>query len=222
MLENDKGQFAKIIRTTMQVCGGEIPDADVLRVWWSALLQYSIEDVSAAFSRYATRGKFPPKPADILEILDKIKPDGRPSADEAWAIAPKTEDASAVISDEMAEALSVAQPLIESRDLIAARMAFKAAYERAVEANKLRGIPPKWFPSLGSNPHERERAIADAVRLGRLRPEHGAALLPPERAIPMLEQAGKPLLLEGRKLSPEDAERNFSAMRRALHGKDTP
>ena len=55
MLDNDKQQFAQIVRTTMMVCGGSAPEADVLRIWWAALLAHDIADVSAAFSQYATR-----------------------------------------------------------------------------------------------------------------------------------------------------------------------
>lgn len=181
MRDDDKKQFAQIVRSTMLVCGGEAPEADVLRIWWSVLLPYDIADVRAAFSQYAARGKYAPKPADILEIVDAIRPDGRPSADEAWALVPRDENTSAVMTEEIAAAMSVAQPLLDEGDQVAARMAFKAAYVRMVEENKRQGIPAKWFPSLGHDVDGRLPVITEAVRLGRLSVDHAEKLLPREK-----------------------------------------
>ena len=89
MFDSDKKQFAQLLRSTMLVCGGEAPEPDVLRIWWGSLQIHDIDTVSAAFSQYAMRGKYQPKPADILEIIDRIKPDGRVGADEAWAMIPR-------------------------------------------------------------------------------------------------------------------------------------
>lgn len=178
MLDSDKKQFAQIVRSTMLVCGGDAPEPDVLRIWWAAMQRLDIADVSAAFSQYAMRGKYAPKPADILEIMDRIKPDGRPGADEAWAMIPQDESASVVWTQEMAEALGIAQPLLNEGDKIAARMAFKGAYQRIVEQNKLAGVAPVWAPSLGHDPHGREAALTRAVELGRLSQSHVAGLLP--------------------------------------------
>lgn len=178
MLDADKKQFAKIVRSTMLVTGGEAPEPDVLRIWWAALKNYAISDVSAAFSEYAIRGKFAPKPADILGILDRMLPDGRLGADEAWAMIPRDEASSVVWTDEMAQAFGIALPLLNEGDAIAARMAFKEAYVRIIDANKRQGIAPNWKPSLGHNPDDRERAISEAMRLGRISPEHAQSLLP--------------------------------------------
>jgi hypothetical protein len=178
MRDTDRKQFAQIVRSTMMVCGGEAPDADVIRIWWASLEKFDLSDVSAAFSQYAQRGKYAPKPADILEIIDRIRPDGRPGADEAWAMIPRDESASVVWTQEMSEALGVAQPLLDECDQIAARMAFKESYQRIVERNKLAGVAPVWIPSLGTDPHGRDAVLTKAVTLGRLSCEHAAALLP--------------------------------------------
>ena len=61
MLDNDKQQFAQIMRSTMLVCGGSAPEPDVLRIWWAALQAFELADVSQAFSQYAIRGKYAPK-----------------------------------------------------------------------------------------------------------------------------------------------------------------
>jgi hypothetical protein len=115
----------------------------------------------------------------IIEEVEKLKPDGRLGADEAWAIYPHDEATSAVISNEMAEAMQVAYPLLQEGDKVGARMAFKNAYERITENNKANGHEPKWFPSLGSDPSGRELVITEAVRLGRLPQSTIQTLLPP-------------------------------------------
>lgn len=191
MLDNDKNQFAQIVRSTMLVCGGSAPEVDGLQIWWKSLQSYSIESVSSAFSEYVMRGKFAPRPADILEILDRALPDGRPGADEAWAMIPRDEASSVVWTDEMAEAWGIAKPLLDEGDQVGARMSFKEAYARLVDAAKRAGTPPKWFPSLGSDKEGRDVALGEAVRLGRLGAQHAISLLPPDKVAPMLQLAGE-------------------------------
>lgn len=220
MFEKDKQQFAKIVRSTMLVCGGDAPEADVLRIWWASLQNYDLANVSAAFSEYAMRGKFAPKPADILGILDRLLPDGRPGADEAWAMIPKDEQSSAVMTEEMAEALGIARPLLDEGDKIAARMAFKEAYARIVGANKTAGIKPKWFPSLGADKAGRDLVIAEAVRLGRLGAAHAIGLTAPDNVQSMLENAGENnLALEYRPEDTAKARENLARLREMLMGK---
>lgn len=219
MQDSDKKQFAQIVRSTMLVCGGSAPEPDVLRIWWGALAAHGMDIVSAAFSRYATHGKYAPKPADILEIIELIKPDGRPGADEAWAMIPRDEYASVVMTEEMAEALHIAQPLLDEGDQVAARMAFKEAYARIVDAAKRDGRPVKWFPSLGQDKEGREAVLAEAVRLGRIGAEHAIGLLPPHKVVPMLENSGnKTLALKHKPVSAEKAAENLARMKAMLAG----
>jgi hypothetical protein len=218
---DDKKQFAQIVRSTMLVCVGEAPEPDVLRIWWASLHGYTIEAVSAAFSEYAMRGKFAPKPSDILYILDRLLPDGRPGADEAWAMIPMDEFTSAVMTQEMAEALHIAQPLLDAGDKIAARMAFKEAYTRIVDANKRNGVKPSWFPSLGQDKECRDSVLAEAVRLGRLSADHAIGLLPPDKVAPMLQCAGEEkLALEYKMPSAEEAMARIEKMKAALKIKE--
>lgn len=203
MLEQDKKQFAQVVRSTMLVCGGSAPESDVLRIWWATFEQFDLADISMAFSQYAQRGEYAPKPADILKILDRIKPDGRPTADEAWAMIPRDEMTSAVMTQEMADAWGVARPLLDEGDQVAARMAFKDVYNRNVEESKRNGLPPKWFASLGHDPDGREDALTDAVLRKRITAEFAERLLSPEKADSMRARPGiKQPLLEN-KTNPE-------------------
>lgn len=178
MFEYDKQEFARTLRLTLSLYGNDSKNPELLAFWFSLLKYHSIESVSKALAIHAAKSKFSPKPADILEIIDRVNPDGRPGADEAWAMIPRDEYTSAVMTEEIAEAYGIAKPLLDDGDQVAARMAFKEAYVRIVGKNKLAGIAPKWFPSLGRDLAIRETVINEAVRLGRLGFEHAAKSVP--------------------------------------------
>lgn len=213
MRDTDRQEFKSILVSTMSVYGNEI-SADVMRIWWAALSTHSMDEVRLAFSRHIqdTRsGRFAPKPADILSIIEAFKPDGRLGADEAWAMIPHDEASSAVITDEMAEALRIAQPLIDEGDMIAARMTFKEAYSRIVATNKSLGKSPRWFASLGHDPVGREAALNAAVEMGRLSADHAQSLLPSPKST-ALDGIVQGLLADKSKMSLERMDENRHKM----------
>lgn len=111
--------------------------------------------------------------AAVVSRLD----DGRPGADEAWAMIPRDEYRSVVWTDEMATAYGVAAPLLAEGDQVAARMAFREAYQAAVSRARDANRQPTWHPSLGWDPAGREAVLRDAVEKGRLpRPQAITAL----------------------------------------------
>lgn len=84
MVEEDKRDFAAVLRATLDVYGKEA-SPDVLRIWWAALQDRSIDEVRAGFSRYirsTESGTFPPKPADIIRMIDGSSAD---RGMQAWA-----------------------------------------------------------------------------------------------------------------------------------------
>ena len=118
-------------------------------------------------------------PADIVSRI--MMDDGRPSADEAWAMLPRSESESVVWSDEMAEAYGVVTSIIYT-DQFSARKSFVAAYQRIVDKNRDYGIAPHWTPSLGTYEPGRNQAIIDAVYKHRLSPAYARSIcsdLPP-------------------------------------------
>lgn len=192
MLDSDKSKFLKMMQATLAVYD-KTATTETVGLWWNLLACYEFSDVEQAFGRFlkSAEGKWSPKPASIISIIDAMRPDGRLGADEAWAMIPRDEFASAVMTTEMAEALRVAQPLLDEGDQVAARMAFKESYARIVEANKRNGIKPSWFPSLGQDKEGRDAVLAEAVRLGRISADHAIGLLPPDKIAPMLQSAGE-------------------------------
>lgn len=178
MLDSDKKEFASIVSATLKTYRIE-PDADVLRLWWGVLQRFTIEQVRDGFSRYVgSKGADFILPTHIVSAIEANEPDGRVGAEEAWATYPHDEALSSVITNEMADAMQIAQPLLNDGDKIGARMAFKEAYNRIVAQNKLNGITPKWFASLGHSKEGREIALKDAVAKGRLTQDHATSLLP--------------------------------------------
>lgn len=179
MIDSDKNAFRDVVRATLAVYRVETPP-EVLRVWWGVLKQYSLEQVQNGFSRFVSspESKYPPVPAHIVEAIEAVTSDGRPGADEAWAIYPHDESDTAAITDEIADAMRVAYPMMRGGDKVAARMAFKEAYTRIVATNKAHGIPVRWFMTLGSERDKREIAINDAVVRGLISHDHATGLLP--------------------------------------------
>ena len=192
MSENEKNAFVSLLKSVFGIYESK-PDEMTLGIWWKMLCAFDLTQIQAAFEQHlkGPKGEFTPKPSNILQYLDAMNPDGRPTPDEAWAMMPWGEEGSVVMSEEMAEADRYAQPLRDRKDQVAARRAFVDAYSRIVEKNRLTGVPPKWFPSLGTDKGGKDQALAEAVRLGRMSASHASSLIPADRAAAMLRLAGK-------------------------------
>lgn len=215
MLDIDKLNFKNLVIASISIYQQEVTN-DVLRLWWAALQKFEFSQVSEAFSRHLldkNEGKFPPRPAHIIAHLDAMNPNGRIGAEEAWALYPHNEASSAVITDEMAEAMQVAQPLLNEGDKIGARMAFKEAYTRITEHNKFNGKSPRWFASLGHSKDGREQALKLAVEKGRVSEDYAISLLPAAIHSNVQKVIGSmQLLTSNDKLTPEQQDKNHARM----------
>lgn len=132
----------------------------------------------------------------LAEIINRID-DGRPGPDEAWAMLPRTEDQTAVWTEEMRNAYGAAAPLIAEDDMQAARFAFRESYAVLVQRARSEAKPAVWTVTLGHDPHARESVIVDAVQKGRLTADYAMRLLPyRDDPSPALKQliATKPVL----------------------------
>jgi len=113
----------------------------------------------------------------VQDVVSRLE-DGRLGAEEAWAMLPKTEADSVVWTAEMAEALRSCQDLLDDGDRVAARMAFKQAYDRLVAAARDAGRPADWQVSLGHDPRGREQALREAVERGRISLDYAQTVHP--------------------------------------------
>lgn len=167
----------KAIAVTAELTGTEL-SAVALRVMESDLSSYPESSVLHALDRCRKEltGRL-----TLAAVIDRLNgDDGRPSADEAWALAldARNESLTVVWTDEARSAFAVARPVLDAGDKIGARMAFRDAYDRIVRDNRSANIPANWSASLGWDSCQREIALKSAESRGLLPSAHAAALLP--------------------------------------------
>jgi hypothetical protein len=177
MQPTEKKPFLEMLTDTLASYGKPLPEGALLAAWWSNLEPFPLRIVAMAFSEYrAENGEFPPVPAGIAKRCKLM--DGRPGAEEAWAIALTSRDEADTVvwTAETAEAFAICSPIFP--DEVGARMAFKEAYSRLVAAARLTGKPSVWSVSLGWDVQKREAVIERAHVAGLLAAPAVRALLP--------------------------------------------
>lgn len=186
MRKDDLPEFAQMLDDCYSLLGkGTLPSATAKALFFRALGVHSIEAVRAGFDAHVKdpqRGRFAPTPADVIaQIEGLVADDGRPGAEEAWAMCSNADDESETVvwSDEMSQAYSVAGPLMQAGDHIGARMAFKEAYLRLVDAARRERKPVSWSVSLGHDVNKRHAALVTAETRGLLPNGEALRLAPP-------------------------------------------
>jgi hypothetical protein len=148
-----------------------------IALWWNALMAFDLLTVKGLLTEHVATAKFMPTIAELLDALKSM--DGRPDPEEAWSIVARSlqdESVTVVWTQEMAQAFGVALGL--SNDRVAARMAFKEAYQNAVREARKQSRPAKWTASLGHDVGGREGVLVQAQRQGKLTADYVSALLP--------------------------------------------
>lgn len=170
-------KIIQAIAVTAELTGTELSEA-AIRLMESDLSDYPADAVLRALDRCRKELKGRMTLAAVIERIEDR--DGRPGAEEAWALALGACDESATVvwNDEIAQAYATAAPLLDARDKVGARMAFKEAYERITRSNRENGMTPRWYPSLGSDPGQREAVLSLAVERGSLPSGAAQALIP--------------------------------------------
>lgn len=166
-------EIIKAVTATAEVMGMEL-SIDGARLFCDDLSEYPEHSVLSALKkcRQEVRGKL-----TLSDVISRID-DGRPGANEAWAMMPRSENESVVWTDEMASAMNSAQPLLDAGDKVAARMAFIEHYEREVTKARREKAKVRWTPSLGHDKFGREAVLQKAVELNRISYDHAVKLLP--------------------------------------------
>ena len=161
------------VKATYAVIGQDVTDLQ---------LACTVEDLSgypeSSVMHALSRCRKELRKLTLADILDRL-PGGHPGPEEAWSTisrAMSNEALSLVWSDEMREAYGVANNIGD--DPVAARMAFKETYQRLVSQARADGRQPKWSVSQGTDKADRERAILEGVKQGRLSAPYAQRLLP--------------------------------------------
>lgn len=216
---NMRRRFSELMDQLGLVYDKDVPPA-LKRLYWDDLEHLPIEQIERAMRahrRDPERGRFWPRPADLLARCQDPRL-VHPAPDAAWALALESldESRSVVMTEQIMHARSAALPVWESGDKIGARMAFKAAYEQLLAAD---AGPPRWAFSPGHDPAHRA-ALAQRVL------DHG--LLPRERVerflpAPEVTPAGAAIagLLTGNvvghpALSDQETRERLAEVRRAI------
>ena len=201
----------KAVAVTAELTGTELSEA-ALRVMAGDLDGYPEAAVICALDRCRKELKTRLTLAAVLERIEAQ--DGRPGADEAWAIALGGQDEADTVvwTNEIAQAFAVALPVLEGRDKVGARVAFRDAYERLVREARENGTRCAWIASIGHDATRRESALSRAVEQGRIAHASVAHLLPaPAGTAPVVAALieGRPqALLQAPELSVADHDAN--------------
>jgi hypothetical protein len=214
--ENDMEWLLQQLVGTAELLGFPItpPAAAMLA---DDLSSYPKEVLGRALSRLRNEhtGRLTPK--SILDRIDEVM--GRPAANEAWALAVEAMDerATVVWTNEMSDAWLVAKSLAAEGDMVGARMAFIAAYERLVRIARDSRTPPEVSVSLGWDKDGREVALDKAVQLGRITAEAADKHRVLKLAAPAIDAVA---LLEGKAVdfpgAPPDVRARLAVLRATL------
>lgn len=189
-------RIAALLGMTAEIMGTQL-QTSTLVMMADDLVSYELADVENALKRCRRELTGRLTLATIIERIESS--DGTPGPEEAWALMSRSEDDTVIITEEMAEAMQFARPLLNDGDKIAARMAFKDSYTRTVREARANHIKPKWFISMGHDKQGRAQPIAEAVRTRKITLGHAIGLLSPSAKAEVLQLTGNvshPFLLE--------------------------
>lgn len=187
MNANDFSEFVDAWNVAQEVMPfGKTLSNAAMKVTFKLLSGYPFEHVAAAIYKHIETSDRAPQPSDIIKLLNMG--DEHLDADSAWLIVPKSEEDSAVWTDEMATAWGSCSKLYYSGDIFNATRGFKSEYKRICEISKLTNKPVNWTLTKGTNHELLKTCVEEALRLGRLKPDY---------ANRVLDSLPKPITLEG-------------------------
>ena len=158
------GRKLKAVSATAMIIRGSALSAQELPIYERLLEQYTVDQVDNALLRVQRECEFFNPKAVISRIND-----GRPEVEEAWSLVRFDESSTFVMTDEMSIAFGVALEIYnEDGDRIAARMAFKEKYTSELANARAQGSKAKWFISAGTDKSGQEKAVKEALQLGRI------------------------------------------------------
>ena len=173
----DWKKLIEAIAVAQEVTGTPLGSDAAIEAMVMDLQAYPQGQVLAAIRRCMREVKGKLTLADIISRID----DGRPPREVAWSMVPKNEAASVCWTTEMRDAYAVCYRLVESGEMVQARMAFLQAYDAQVQLARDSRHPVEWVFSLGTDKDARELVILDAAEKGRVSIEGAQRLLPYHR-----------------------------------------
>lgn len=186
-----KQEFEKFEEILGDVAGlyGKSLSTNQTVMYFRALIKYTLQDVQAAINGHVSdpeRGRFMPLPADIIAKAEKCFAvnDGRPTAEQAWAIAINAADErnTVVWTDETAQAWNTVSCFygdgrVSSTNEYNASRAFKDTYDRLVAENRANRVMALWIVGQGWDKDLRSVAIEQALSQNLITQAQAAPML---------------------------------------------
>lgn len=196
----------------MLLNGQELP-AVVIPTVVKALEVYSTEAILEAIEAVVLAGTGRMTLGVLVERLNAA--DGRPSPEEAWAIAVSTHGNEAITvawTAETAQAWAeVGQSLMDSGDRFNASRGFISKYTELVQAARRNRIPVQWIICQGWDKELRHQAIQQAVAAGRITRQYAAMIHPRNQdagpVVAAIAQVVTPLIASNRQRDEVTPER---------------
>lgn len=173
MLQTDQLPFFQLLDDTCDAIGCKVISGGGKAIMFQDLERYPFDLIVDALAGHRSdpeRGQWHPSTANIEHQINKRRKNAWISADEAFARLTFQENEPILLNQVTAQAYAVAAPHMNQRrpDTNAARMAFRACYERLVEQEKLNRQPPRHWVSPGGTIEQQDAVKAEGIRLGLL------------------------------------------------------
>lgn len=140
---------------------------------------HSFVDVMTAIRNARKQAKGRISIGDIMQQMESM--DGRPSAEEAWALAVKSldENLTIALTQETQEAWSSgASELLDIGDKFNASRAYIEKYNQLVTAARDKNVPISWFVSLGDDKDQRDNVVRQAYAEKKITKAQAQTMLP--------------------------------------------
>lgn len=182
MQQSDFEKFSQAWGGAWETVGRNVTARAIVTAF-ELLRGYPIRDIERALQNHvmSDRGREPPRPADIREILEVQGTDGHPGPEAAWGMIAgivANERETVMLTDEMREAWAACAAIMSLGDEVGARRCFLEVYVQAVQLSRAERRRPAWTPTLGTDPDRRRIAIEAAITRGQLTSGHATRFLP--------------------------------------------
>jgi hypothetical protein len=172
MNEQKIEQFFELLDAVSEQCGKPKKSMAAKALMLELLSEHGFENIKGAIHAHLRDpdcGMFDVTTAHIQSQIKKAQEqDGRPCADEAWAIAIQLDDEqiTVITNNEINKSWGFVCELMP--DQTAARMAFRKNYNRVCDDARTRSETPNWFPSLGLDSYSRDHVLKEGIKRGLL------------------------------------------------------
>ena len=183
MFKQDYDKFESMLGDVAAMFGKTMSTTQTA-MYFRALSQYPLEAMQLALDAHvcsAERGRFMPLPADLIAQLEAMRFDGRPRAEEAWAVAigAMDENDTIVWTQETADAwYSCANELMQAGDKFNASRGFIAKYDELVLVARKQNKPVVWLVAQGYDKDKRDQVVREAYKAKKISQSQAVALLP--------------------------------------------